>query len=231
MQELMDALKKQKEEIQEEGIQQDSADSPTGERAELPAADRPLLEEEIRVVNKQLTEAQNEAQSAKDRYLRLLAEFENFKKRIAREQTEGIQYANERLIRELLPVLDHLEMTLEHVQPNGEETLQEEKTESEIVSENSEKSAKSQSRKDPIREGVELILKQFLAVLEKFGVEEVCGVGAPFNPHQQETIGMLETNNFSPGSVALVHRKGFLLNGRLLRAALVTVAKEPLGLP
>ncbi len=80
--------------------------------------------------------------------------------------------------------------------------------------------------KDPFIEGVELVIKQFVSTLDKFGVEVVSGVGLPFNPHVQEAIGHEESSSVPAGYVTTVHRKGYLLNKRLVRPASVSIAKE-----
>lgn len=218
VQELMDALKKQKEEIQEGD--QENSDLPAQQPAELPAADRPLLEEEIQVLQEKLKNAEMKLEEAEDKYLRQLAEFDNFRKRMEREKSESLQYANEKLVKELLPVYDHLEMALQHAQSpkaeNGIAPSDEEVTESGAPSPN-----------NALLEGGEIVLRQFRTVLEKFGVVVVEGEGEPFDPHRQESIGVVETAEQAANTVVTVHRKGFVLNGRLIRPALVTVTKEP----
>lgn len=215
VQELMDALKKQKEEIQEG--EPENPDVLPEQLAELPAADRPLLEEEILVLQEKLKNAETKLQEAHDKYLRQLAEFDNFRKRMEREKSESLQYANEKLIKELLPVYDHLEMALQHAQnpkdENGIAPSDEEVTESGVYSHN-----------NALLEGGEMVLRQFRTVLEKFGVVVVEGEGKPFDPHRQESIGVVETAERPANTVLSVHRKGFMLNGRLIRPALVTVA-------
>ncbi len=220
MQELMDALKKQKEETEEGDTGQGSPDAQTEQRAELPAADRPLLEEEIQVLQEKLKIAETKLKEAGDKYLRQLAEFDNFRKRMEREKSDSLQYANEKLIQELLPVYDHLEMALQHARsPQSEKDgsqPDEEVTESGVASQN-----------NALLEGGEMVLRQFRMVLEKFGVVIVEGEGEPFDPHRQESMGVVETGEQAPNTVVSVHRKGFMLNSRLIRPALVTVTKEP----
>lgn len=165
---------------------------------ELPEADHVVLDKEIKTLQDQLKKSQETASKNKDQYLRTLAEFENFRKRMEREKDEMIKYSNERLLRELFPVLDHLEMTVDHAEKD-----------------------------DPILEGVQLVVKQFYGVLEKFGVQVVTGEGLPFDPHRQESIGTVETSDCKPNTVVKVNRKGFMLTDRLIRPALVTIAESP----
>lgn len=151
-----------------------------------------------------IAELTEELKKQKESYLRLLAEFENFKKRMERESGENIKYANEKLIKEFLPVLDHLEMSLTAVagKPLDEKLSQ------------------------SLLDGVGMTVRQFVGVLEKCGIKVVEGEGAPFNPNFQESISMVDSDAVAPGNVVTVHRKGFVLNDRLVRAALVSVAKE-----
>jgi molecular chaperone GrpE len=134
----------------------------------------------------------------RDLYLRQAAEFENFKKRLAKEQEDLVRYANEKILTELLPILDSLEMTLAHADPQSN---------------------------DPIISGVQLILKQFTTTLEKLGITEISGLGQLFDPHQQEAIGIVKVEGAQSGTITQIHRKGYALNGRVVRAAMVTVAE------
>jgi len=97
-----------------------------------------------------------EVKAVQDRYLRLAAEFENYKKRAQKDQAEYAKYANERLLRELLPVLDNLQRALQHAQQSG--------------------------GTNGLIEGVELTCKQYLEVLSRFGVRPIPSVGQPFDP-------------------------------------------------
>lgn len=184
------------------------------EAKELPEADRNLLDEEIKVLEKKLKETENQVQEEKDRYVRLLAEFENFRKRMEKEQKESIKFGTDKLLKELFPIIDHLEMTIHHTSKStngGKNEADEEMT----------------ARERAIVEGVELILKQFEQALEKFGLRKVTGEGTPFNPHIQEAIGQVTTEKYKPGIVVEVNRSGYMLHDRVVRPALVTVAAEP----
>lgn len=134
----------------------------------------------------------------KDDFLRKLAEFDNFKKRLEKEKTETIRFANEKIIEELLPILDGLESTLGHIP--GDKT------------------------DDPLVTGVELVRKQFLAALAKQGLAEVSGEGDSFDPNRHEAIAMEAQEGTEPGLILVTHRKGYMLREKLLRAALVTVS-------
>lgn len=138
-------------------------------------------------------------QEQKDEFLRQAAEYENSRKRLAKDKEDSVKYANEKLLNDIFPVLDSLEMTLSHVKP--------------------------EQSSDPLVAGVQLILKQLLQTLQKHGVEELGLIGDVFDPHQHEAIGAAPTPDFKPGLVAQVHRKGYKLKDRLIRAALVTVSQ------
>jgi molecular chaperone GrpE len=136
-----------------------------------------------------------------DDFLRKHAEFENYRKRVNREKEEMARYGSERLARELLPVIDGLEKTLEHADEATDFKL--------------------------LIEGVELVLKQFLNVLQKFGLYPVESVGQPFNPEIHEAMGHHESEEHEPDTVVQEYRRGYKMHERLLRPAMVTVAKPP----
>lgn len=146
-------------------------------------------------------EARKAGEMQKDLYLRLAAEFENFRKRIRKEQDENSKYATEKVLKDVIPVLDNLEATLAHAETapaNGAAAL---------------------------LEGVQLTLKQFLTILAQNGMNQIAGVGQPYDHNTQEAIGTEAVPDVPAGQVIHVHRKGYILNGRLLRAAMVTVSK------
>ena len=139
-------------------------------------------------------------------YLGAHAEMENLRKRAEREVQNAHKFALERFFNELLPTRDSLELGL-------------------AASSNSIDVA-------PLREGVELTLKQLAAAMEKFGVRELNPLGAKFNPNEHEAMAMLPTDQAEPNTVMQVLQKGYLLNDRLLRPAKVLVAQaspKPVG--
>ncbi|HDL90684.1 MAG TPA: nucleotide exchange factor GrpE [Thermodesulforhabdus norvegica] len=136
-----------------------------------------------------------------DRYLRLAAELDNARKRFERERQEAIAYANEQIIRELLPVIDNLERAVQHADEDTD--------------------VKS------LLEGVEITLRSFLATLERFGCKPFESVGKPFDPAYHEAIMQQETNDHPENTVVQEYQKGYVLNDRLLRPAMVVVAKQP----
>jgi molecular chaperone GrpE len=139
-----------------------------------------------------------ERDELKDRLLRQQAEFENFKKRIDRERSDFVQFASAELMREVLNVLDSFELALRNVQGDG----------------SSPKSG----------DGFELIYKQLISSLKRFGLEPLEARGRKFDPHFHEAVSMQPTGDAEEGTVLEDLRKGYLLNGKLLRPSMVTVA-------
>ncbi len=157
------------------------------------------LKKELGEVKKELEEAKAQAQENYDKFIRLYAEFDNYRKRVAREKAELVRYGNEELLKEILPVLDNLERALEHAQ-------RDEKTE-------------------PILQGLQLILEQFRSVLRRFGVEEIKTLGERFDPELHEAVGEIELEGIGPLEIVQEVQKGYLLNDRVLRPAKVIVGK------
>jgi len=131
----------------------------------------------------------------------LAAEFENFKRLAQRDQREYVRFANESLLKELLPMLDNLERALT--------------------------SSKESPGSDGLIQGVELVLKQFLETLAKFGVRPVNSVGEPFDPSRHQAVAHVESADTSGKIVVEEYQKGYLLHDRILRAAMVAVADVP----
>lgn len=150
----------------------------------------------------QLRAAQEEAARNWDLYLRERADLENVRKRTQREKQEAIRFANDRLLKELLPVLDNLERAVEHAGQQGEE-------------------------QQGLLEGVSMTITLFNKVLTDFGLTPVVAAGEPFDPNLHQAMGQVETAEQPPNTVVVTLQKGYLLNERLLRPALVMVAKTP----
>jgi molecular chaperone GrpE len=138
------------------------------------------------------------------KYIRLAADFENYKKRLAKEKADVIAYGNEELIKALLNVIDNLERALDH--------------------------ADADEDPKPLIEGVKLVHKQFLSCLEKFGVQFVdASPGEEFDPRLHQAIERVESPDFTPGLIISEMLRGYTLKDRLLRPALVVVSKGPSG--
>jgi molecular chaperone GrpE len=154
----------------------------------------------------QLAELQSRAAKADEnweRLLRVTADFENFKKRAARERSEAIQFANTTLLQKLLPVIDNFEMA-----QTAAQTAQGDKLAS-------------------LQTGIAMIQQQLKAALAEAGLEEMDASGKPFDPTFHEAVSQQETDQVPEGQVIQQIRKGYKLRDRLLRPAAVIVAKKP----
>lgn len=138
-----------------------------------------------------------------DRLLRTTADFDNFKKRAAREKIESAQYASAALLQKLLPVLDNFEMALAAAQNASGDKLA------------------------ALQSGVQMIQQQFKSTLAEAGLEEIDAAGKPFDPNFHEAISQQESADAPEGSVLQQLRKGYKFKDRLLRPATVIVAKRP----
>lgn len=150
-------------------------------------------------LQQELEAARRQARENEDKMLRTQAEMENLRKRTARDVENAHKFALEKFVNELLPVLDSLELGLD--------------------------AANSANGQDTLREGMELTLKKFRDVLEKFGVIVIDPQGEKFNPERHEAMSMQELEGAEPNTVISVMQKGYELNGRLVRPAMVIVAK------
>jgi molecular chaperone GrpE len=157
------------------------------------------LESEITNLRQQLEAKELEAKTSYDRFVRQAAELENFKKRTTRDRDEAIRFANEVLIKDLLPVVDNLERAVAHAPGGG--------------------------NGEPLVEGVEMVLRGFLDALAKHGVSPVDSVGKSFDPSRHEAMAQVESETDEPNTIVAEHQKGYLFHERLLRPALVSVAK------
>jgi len=143
-------------------------------------------------------ESLEEIKALQDKYLRLAAEFDNYKRLSLREQRDSARFANEGLLKELLPILDNLERAV--------------------------RSSKEKQRRDGLIQGVELTLKQFMETLAKFGVRPIASVGQAFDPSRHEAVARVESNTVPAGSVVDEFQRGYYLHDRILRPAMVTVS-------
>lgn len=150
-----------------------------------------------------LAGAQAEIAKMRDQLLRTAADFDNFRKRSRREIEETQRKAREDMLRDLLPVFDNLERAAEH--------------------------AKSTTDVQALSQGIELVMRQFTDTLARLRVERVATVGQPFDPALHEAIQQLETTEYPPGAIAHEVQAGYRIGERLLRPALVIVAKTPSG--
>jgi molecular chaperone GrpE len=141
-----------------------------------------------------------EVERVRDRLLRLQAEFENFRKRMAREKAEYLKYAHEGIVLEFLPVLDNLERAIA--------------------------SARAEAGSTPLLEGVEMTARLFRVALEKAGVKPMEVVGQPFDPAYHQAVEQVESSHGGVSVVVGEVQKGYLINGRVLRPAMVRVSRS-----
>lgn len=155
-------------------------------------------EQRIAELEAELEQKRREAAESYDRYVREVAESENFKKRMQRDKADAIRYANEALVRDLLPVADNLEWALDHA---------------------------GESADTSIFEGIKLTLRMLRDVLTKHGVSEAPSQpGDPFDPAIHEAMGMEPSAEWPANTVLRVQQKGYRLGDRLIRAARVVVS-------
>lgn len=158
---------------------------------------REQLEEEVARLEAELREATDKCREYLDDLQRLQAEFENYRKRMLREQTKIIEQANRGLVAKLLPVVDHLEMALKF----------------------------SESREDRLAEGVRMVYEQLMKLLREEGLEEINPEGHPFDPNVCEAMMTVISEDHEDETVVEVHQKGYKFKGSLLRPARATVSK------
>lgn len=167
-----------------------SDDSPTEgiDSAELVASKKALAgtAEELKALN--------------DKYLRLAAEFDNYKRLAQRDQQNHIKFGNEQLIKELLPVVDNLERAIKAARDTG------------VIADNG------------LMQGIELTLKQFIGALGKFGVQAIPTVGQAFDPSSHQAVASLPSDEVPDQHVIEEFQRGYRLHDRILRAAMVTVS-------
>jgi len=150
-----------------------------------------------------------------ERLLRATADFENFKKRAAREKVESAQYASFSLLQKLAPVLDNFEMALAAAQT--------------ATSARAAGAAPEGDKLASLHSGVLMIYQQLKSALAEAGLEEIDAAGKPFDPNFHEAVSQQESAEVAEGHVLQQLRKGYKVKDRLLRAATVVVAKPPAG--
>ena len=138
-----------------------------------------------------------------DRYVRLNADFDNFRKRAARDREDGVRAAQERLLGKFLPVVDNFDMAMAAAGSAQNTTV------------------------ESLKAGVQMIQGQLKAVLSESGVEEIDAIGKPFDPNLHEALSQMESADAPEGTVLQQLRKGYKMRDRLLRPASVIVAKKP----
>jgi len=195
--------KKEKKNKHQEGSKEEGTGTPLEnfgqELKVLFEGEKKEKEKEIEELKKVLEEKEKEAKEHYDRLLRVAADLDNYKKRAVKEKEEWTKFANEDLIKAILPFIDNLERAINHA----------EKVEDAGV----------------LIEGVRLTIQQLLRALNKFGLSSFESLGKPFDPARHEAILVVATDQHEPSQVVEEFQKGYLLNDRLLRPATVSVSK------
>ena len=155
-----------------------------------------------------------ELKELSDKYVRLYAEFDNYKKKVAKDKEELARYCNESLLYELLPSIDHLEIALRHagdMTPGGQGGSQ----------------GKGQGKDQGLMEGVENTMREFQRTLEKFGLKPIEALDRTFDPGFHHAITQVARDDVDEGIVVEELRKGYMCGDKVLRASLVAVSRKP----
>lgn len=169
--------------------------APRPEEAEVSTEIEDKSTEAVEIIQADLEETKN-------KYLRLYAEFENYKKKVQKDKEELIKYANESMVYELLPVIDNLEMALKHAGDNCTEAT------------------------TALAQGVENTLRELNRTLEKFGVAAIEAVNKPFDPAYHHAMSQVARSDMESNTVVEEFRKGYLYKEKVLRPSLVAVSKK-----
>jgi len=157
--------------------------------------------EAVERLKRELADKTAEAARNWDLYVRERADTENFKKRMQREKADALRFANEGLVRDLLPVIDNLERAVDHADLGG--------------------------NGQPLIEGVRLVLQNALEVLKRHGVGRIDATGAPFDPSRHEAAVQVPDRRREPNHVVEQYEPGYTLHDRLIRPAKVSVSSKP----
>ena len=167
-------------------------------RAIDPSEREKSLAVQLELSQEKARETMERLKEAHDRYLRAAAELENYRKRAQKERDEVLRFGNEKLLKDLFPVVDNLDRAIAAAADD-----------------------------EPLAKGVKLVRANLEAALAKHGVTSFSALGQPFDPAKHEALLQVATADAAPGTVVLEHARGFLLNERLARPAMVGVAKPP----
>jgi len=190
-------------ELIEDVIEQDAEldnEDPIEDQAEVPEAEE--VEVSIEGLQKQLATAEKKAAENWDKVLRIQAEMDNLKRRTQKDLDSAHKYGLEKFAKELLNVIDSLELGIQAATSDAPEVVK-------------------------LKEGSELTIKQFETVFAKFNIEAIDPAGEVFNPEFHQAMSMVPTEDAEPNTVMNVFQKGYVLNGRLIRPAMVVVAQAP----
>jgi molecular chaperone GrpE len=190
--------------MNDQSVERRSQESPEQERRGDENSSAPVEQALEKLTKEELLEKvrefQKESEKNYDLYLRSQAEMENMKKRNRKEREDYLKFANENLIKDLLPVLDNLAKALSH--------------------------SDTENNVHALKEGIRLTLKGLTDTLSKSGLEEVKALGEPFDPCFHEAVSQMDDPKAKPGIVLTELQKGYTLNARLIRPAMVVVNRQ-----
>ena len=172
------------------------------EAVDGPKDDEPTKEKKLTPHEESSVQQEPGADEYRDRWIRVTADFDNFRKRSQKEKADMIKYGNESLIKELLPVLDNFERAITSPPQGAESFVQ----------------------------GVQMIYSQLLGMLERFGVTTESVKGKTFDPNLHEAMSYMDDASVPPHTILEEHQKMYFLNKKLIRPALVTVSKNDAGI-
>lgn len=175
----------------------------TGEKVQAEEQETPFCPDDVSALKNELSAREKESKENYDRYLRAAAELDNYRKRAARDREDSIKYGNEKLIKDILPILDSLDRALEQA---------------------SELSARNNF--EAFHQGLELIHTQILGCLERHGVAKIAAKGEEFDPERHQALMQVETPEVESNRVIDEYESGYTLHGRLLRPSKVSVSKN-----
>lgn len=187
-----------------EEVQPETADQAPQDGATVDEVLASLEQQKIAELEAELAQAKAQVAEQQDSVLRAKADSENARRRAQGEIDKAKKFALERFASELLPVIDNLERALQSADPENEDIK-------------------------PVLEGIELTHKSFITTVEKFGLAVIDPQGETFNPDLHQAMAMQESADVAPNTVLMVMQKGYQLNGRLVRPAMVAVSKASEG--
>ncbi len=175
----------------------------TKDKADKLEAIKKLFKEETEKLKKEIDAKDKEVKENYDKFLRLNAEFDNFKKRTQREKADSFKYASEKVIRDMIPVIDDLERALQ--------------------------ATKNNNKVEDLSKGVEMIVNQIKNILQSIGAKQFNSLGQVFDPNKHEAISKVATAEHEHNTIIEELRKGYMFHDRLLRPAMVVIAENISG--
>ncbi len=194
------AKKQKKQKAPEPEIVTEAPEEVTTEETETVAAEEDI--DPLTKLQAEIETAKTEASNNWDLYLRERADLENARKRHQRDKEDALRFANDRLLKEMIPVLDNLERAVDHAEQGSDNN-------------------------QGLLEGVNMTINQFRKALEDFGAKPIKAIGTDFDPNLHQAMGHVESEDQAPNTIVSEFQKGYLLHDRLLRPSLVMVAKAP----